>query len=110
MRATLEQHDIIPLHCEHPRHERSCEPASDNHYIAIAHTPSQALHVTRGARSPVMFHCRIRSTRAVRQESHPGSRSTSHKSAVTTADENCAHTSSAASSSRNVGGTKTPVS
>src|ERR1041385_7676031 len=80
VRAALEQDDVVPLHGQDPREQGAREPRADDCY---AHPPQ----LPAGPAAPVTLMRASRAARAPRQALQPGSRSTSQRSAVTTAGE-----------------------
>src|SRR6266404_7154484 len=107
MCAAREQNDIIAEDRKHARKQRSGEAAADDRNLKrLLHAPPHASQAIRGSAWPLKFmRCR-RSIRSDLQSSQAARRSTSHKSAVTTASEKRKHCSSDSSSCDSVGGVK----
>src|SRR5437762_8749116 len=79
--AALEQHDVVALDLEDAREQRTGEATADDRYAHAGHEAGA------GSREPVpRFMARMRAMRCGRHTSQAGSRSTSHRSAVTAAD------------------------
>src|ERR1051325_10664650 len=100
VRAALEQDDVVPLYGQDPREQGARERRADDCH---EHKPQ----LNAGSAAPVTVRGVSRAARAPRQALQPGSRSTSQRSAVTTAGE-ATDWSIASSSWQSVGALKSP--